>query len=177
MIERIDLGDNAERLPARKVQMPIALRERLALDLGNQARAVAQPIRVQVMSPRMPTIALPESTASISASSSAFSSMRSASRSRQRARCLIGRRDQSLKAALAAFTARSTSVSLADGTSASFSMLDGLIETNDLSSAGATHRPPINRPRGLKLSFGDCIAVLSIMERSRREAPCAPPLS
>jgi hypothetical protein len=95
------------------------------------------------MSPRMPTMALPESTASNSASSSAFCSMRSASSVRQRARSLIGTRDHSLKAALAAPTAISTSASPADGISASLFMFDGLIEANDPPSAGATQRPPI----------------------------------
>ena len=45
MVERIDLGDDAERLPAREIEMTIALRERLALDFGDQPGAIAQPIR------------------------------------------------------------------------------------------------------------------------------------
>src|SRR5947209_652543 len=106
------------------------------------------------MSPRMPTMALPESTASISASSSACFSMRSASCTRQRARSLIGTRDHSRNAAFAAPTARSTSTSEAKGTSPSFSMLEGLIEAKLLPEAGATHSPPIKRPRGVKLSGG-----------------------
>jgi hypothetical protein len=45
MIERIDLGDDAERLPPREVEMSVAGRERLALDFGHKAGAIAQPIR------------------------------------------------------------------------------------------------------------------------------------
>jgi hypothetical protein len=44
VVERIDLGDDAERLSARQVEMTVALRERLALDLGDEARAIAQPV-------------------------------------------------------------------------------------------------------------------------------------
>src|SRR6516162_3595689 len=111
------------------------------------------------MSPRMPAMALPESTASIRASSSACRSMRSPRLTRQRARSLIGTRDQSRKAALAACTARSTSTSVARGTSASLSMVEGLIETKLLPSTGAVHRPPMNNPRGWQWSCGACMAT------------------
>src|SRR5438477_395683 len=67
---------------------------------------------------------------------------------------LIGTRDHSRNAAFAAPTARSTSTSEAKGTSPSFSMLEGLIEAKLLPEAGATHSPPIKRPRGVKLSGG-----------------------
>ena len=44
MVERVDFGDDAERLPARQVEMPIALRKGLAFDFGDEPGAIAQPI-------------------------------------------------------------------------------------------------------------------------------------
>jgi hypothetical protein len=41
MVERIDLGDDAERLPARQIEMPVALRKGLALDFGDESSAIA----------------------------------------------------------------------------------------------------------------------------------------
>src|SRR5215472_2397632 len=45
MIERTDLGNNTERLAACQIKMAAALRERLALDLGDEASAITQPAR------------------------------------------------------------------------------------------------------------------------------------
>src|SRR5262249_2888663 len=44
MVERVDLGHHAERLPPCKIEMALALRERLPLDFGHKPGAIAQPI-------------------------------------------------------------------------------------------------------------------------------------
>ena len=79
------------------------------------------------MSPRMPEMALPLSTASISAREPALPSTASASRRRYSARRVTGSAAHAGNAALAAATARSTSCSPASGTAPSFSPLAGLM--------------------------------------------------
>ena len=44
MVERIDLGDDAKWLPARQIEMAVALRKSLAFDFGHEPGAIAQPV-------------------------------------------------------------------------------------------------------------------------------------
>src|SRR3970040_853585 len=114
------------------------------------------------MSPRMPAIACPESTASMSARCSAFSSIRRANFSRHLARSRIGTRPHSANPFLAAATALSTSFGPANGNSASFSPVDGLTVSNRRPSAASDHSPPIKSPFGEKFRLGVLILVLVV---------------